>query len=147
MVTRRGPVNDAMAGALSLREAMDRLFSESFIRPGVGPSGQPGMPIDVYEDGEKYLIYALMPGVDPDQINITLHDNQLVLEGELAPVAAEGVNPLHRELPSGPFRREITLPRPVDFDKVEAAASNGLLKLTVPKSEAAKPRQIKVKGA
>jgi HSP20 family protein len=105
--------------------------------------------IDVVEQTDSYLMYAELPGVDPSQIDITFEQNVLTVrgtkpstvqasnDGELRVFAAERV--------TGSFERSIKLPEFVDGDHIAAEFNNGLLKIQVPKAQAAQPRRIEVK--
>ena len=111
--------------------------------PGRSARAYPLM--NMAEDADGYTIEALAPGVNPDSIQITVVRNALTVAGEK--VAPEGVQreQFHRtERAAGRFVRNIELPTDVDPERVEARYANGLLVLKLPKTEAAKPRQIKV---
>ena len=139
---------------VSLRQAMDRLFDESFVS---GPfrtlwsraGGQyMGLPLDVYATADEAVVVAAVPGVAPDQLDVTINQNTLVLSGQLPNVAEseEGRNAtwyLH-ELPWGTFRRAVTLPFEVDADHAEATFQHGIVRITLPKAEQAKPKKIAI---
>ncbi|HLZ72600.1 MAG TPA: Hsp20/alpha crystallin family protein [Dehalococcoidia bacterium] len=138
----------------SLRMAMDRLFEDAWVRPGwVGgrehSSGMP-MPIDITEHDENLIVKASMPGVKPEDINITVQGNQLVIQGEMHSEEEHGQGQKgtvhHQEHRYGRYVRSMTLPSRVDAEKAEASFENGMLKLTLPKEEASRTRQIPVKG-
>jgi HSP20 family protein len=96
-------------------------------------------------DSDAYTIEALAPGVDPSSIQITVVRNILTVAGEKMPPEGVQREQFHRtERAAGRFVRNIELPTDIDPDKVEARYTNGLLVVTLPKSEAAKPRQIKL---
>lgn len=134
-----------------LRTDMNRLFGEisgsrpwrlAFL-PGVAARRYPLMNLHETEGG--YRVVALAPGVHPDSFEITVHDNVLTLSGEKRP--PEGVKPdeYHRsERSEGRFVRSIELAGEIDPEKVKATYTNGLLTVTLEKSEAAKPRKIQV---
>ncbi len=130
-----------------LKRRMDRLLEEDFgwRRPwwaGVYP------PVNISEDNDHVYVRAELPGVQPEDLEIQLQDRNLVLRGEKRiPAAEKGVNYHRRERESGFFRRVVTLPRPVDPDKVEARFQNGILTITLAKPEEVKPRKIAVKSA
>jgi HSP20 family protein len=131
-----------------LQRRMDRLFRESYgverlpWRAGVYP------PVNISEDHDHYYIRAELPGVAAQDLEIQVKDRHVVLRGERKiPAAAKEVNYHRRERESGIFRRVVTLPGPINPDKVEAACRDGILTITLAKPEEVKPRQIKVKGA
>jgi HSP20 family protein len=140
----------------SLRQEIDRAF-EGFggqgplpqvaFLPGTGPRRYP--LINVLEDKDHMYIEALTPGVDPQSFNISVTHNRLTIAGEKTRITGE-VKPeaFHRsERASGKFVRTFDLPVEVDDAGVQAEYKNGLLVVTVPKAERAKPKQINVKIA
>lgn len=136
-----------------LRREFDRALGEPGSRRGRGRRmaflpgrGARQYPlVNLHDDGGDFAVEALAPGVDPAQLEITVVGNRLTLSGEkggLSDVAAER---LHRsERAAGRFVRAIDLPAEVDADKVTAQYRNGLLLLTLPRAEAAKPRRVSV---
>ena len=135
---------DPFQDALSLREAMDRLFENSLVRPGgLGPLVGRGwaLPIDVYTEGDNYVIEAALPGLNPEAVNVSVLGNQVSISGEY-PAAAEGRQYLFRERPFGRFERVVTLPTELDAEHTEAHYEHGLLRLVVPKAETARPKRI-----
>lgn len=154
MVTRfsgSSVVNDMV----SLRDAMDRLFNESFV-PGQmrtlwssgGSDGRSAFPLDVYATEDTLTILAAVPGMDQDNLDISIDNGQVTLKGSIPNVAkseeAKDATWYIHELPRGNFYRSLTVPFEVDADAAEATFDNGILRLTLPKAEAAKPKQIKV---
>ncbi len=101
-------------------------------------------PIDVRADSESFTITALLPGVDPEDLNIQIVNEIVTISGELRSNRDENAQYLLAERPSGKFHRVITLPTPLDASNVEADLQNGILTVTIPKAEEAKPRTIKV---
>jgi len=135
---------------VSLRDAMNRLFEESYLRPGserVPRSTEQvaALPVDVYETAGELVVMASIPGVDPGSVEITLESGTLSIRGESAPAPAGG-NYLLQERRFGPFLRQLQINVPVQADKAEASFAQGVLTLTLPKSEEVRPRQIKVKA-
>ena len=133
--------------AHQLRREMDRLLS-SFVgnfadggRPWVD-RGQPS--INLWETGDAVVAEAELPGVEQDQIAISVVGNELTLKVERPELTKEGVTFHRRERPSGSFVRVLRLPTEVDADRVEADSRNGILTVTLPKAESARPRQIHV---
>jgi HSP20 family protein len=144
-IDRWDPLRDIM----SLREAMDRLFQESFIRPGGSPlSGAGSMfPVDVAEADDRFTVRASLPGVKPEDMQITVQGNMLTIRGESrAEEEQRGQRWIMREHRSASYQRSLNLPAPVNADQAEARFENGVLILTLPKVEEARPRQIKVGG-
>jgi HSP20 family protein len=137
---------------LTLREAMDRLFEDSFVRsaagaPRRGEAAQ--LPVNVWEDKDNVHVVARVPGLEAEDLDIQLTGEMLTIRGRFAS-DAEGEGSKEwawyaNELWYGPFERSITLPTQVQTDKVEAVFKNGMLHLTVPKAEEVKPKTIKVK--
>lgn len=144
---------DPFSEMQSLRQAMDRLFEDAWVRPGwSGNRGQAQggtmpMPIDVLEQNDNLIVKASLPGVKPDDINITVQGNQLTIQGE---THSETGNEQqkgtvhHQEHFYGRYVRSMTLPSRVNAEKAEASFENGMLTLTLPKEEAARTRQIPV---
>ena len=135
---------------MTLREAMDQLFEESYVTPARTRSQSAEakpfrLPLDAYTTLEEIVITASLPGLTPDEVDIALEGDTLTIRGELRP-PLENVEHLFQERSFGPFSRTLTLNVPVDADKAEAVFENGVLTLTLPKAEETKPRVIKVKG-
>ena len=133
----------------SMRQVMDRFFDEPFFEaPRLWSQRLEGFPLalDVMEDDAYYTVKASIPGVEPDQVEVTLNDNVLTIKGETkSEKDVEEKNYHLRERRSGSFMRTVTLPTTVDADKVEATHEHGVLTLRLPKTEAVKPKRIAVK--
>ena len=97
--------------------------------------------VDVREEDENFIITTAVPGLSADDLNIQILDNVVRIEGEYK--TSDGEH-LLRELPEGKFIRTLRLPSEVDADKVEAKIKNGVLSLSLPKVESARPKQIKI---
>jgi HSP20 family protein len=139
------PLRDFM----SLREGMDRLFEDRWVSPGSWMTwSSPGanyLPLDVYETADDIVLRAAVSGSDPDSIDIQIQGGVLTLRARtVEPDLPEGGTWLLREVTPGDYIRQVTLPRAVDTDKARTTFENGVLTLTLPKSEDAKPKQIKV---
>lgn len=135
---------------LTLREAMDRLFQESFVRPtsAMLSAARGSIPVDLTEAGDSYVIHATMPGINPDNVEITVRDNVLTMRGEASDEEQrKDQNYILHERHAASFNRTITLPGPVDADHAQAKYEHGVLTLTLPKSATAQPRQIPVSKA
>jgi len=106
--------------------------------------------LDVVERADAYLISAELPGVDPSAVEILFENNTLTLRGTKQPWLEPQQNEEYRvytaERLSGPFERAVRLPEYVEGDKIEAAYTNGVLTITVPKAQAARPRKIEIKA-
>ena len=141
-LVRWSPARDAV----SLREAMDRLFEDSFVPSGrrEGASGKTfRLPLDAYVTQDEIVVTANMPGVKPEDVEITLEGDTLNIKG-VRPGPIENVNYVLQERPSGRFQRTLNINIPVDADKAEAKYEHGLLTLSIPKAEAVKPKTITV---
>ncbi len=140
---------DPFREAISLRDAMNTLLQESFIRPA-SPLFQDGsavLPLDVSETGDAFVIKATVPGLKPEDVQINVHGDTLAIRGESRSEEEKDGERWHlRERRYGAFQRSLTLGTPVEADKAEASYEHGVLTLTLPKAEEAKPRQIKIGG-
>jgi HSP20 family protein len=136
---------------MTLRDAVDRLFQQSVVRPGNLLAGlrQDAMPIDVVETEKTVRVRASIPGVKPEDLQVTIQGNMLTISGESkAEEEREGEQWHVREHRFGEFRRSVELPAAVDADATEARCEHGVLTLTLPKVQAAQPRRISIgKGA
>ncbi len=131
-----------------LRATMDRLLNETRNLPLLATEETIWMlPLDVSETEDAYIVKASIPGVNPDDIDITLTDNVLTIKAEIKEEKEIEEAKYHlRERRFGVFSRSITLPTAVEADKVEAVYENGVLTLTIPKAEEVKPRKIAVQA-
>jgi HSP20 family protein len=130
-----------------LRQWVDRVFDDAFAREGGAGNGSAGfqsLPVNVWETSDGYQAALLAPGLDEQSINVTVHDDALVIEGELKFAVPENAKPIWQEFGPSKFRRSLRLGSAVDPARVEAIYKNGLLLVTMPKAEHAKPRQIQV---
>ena len=142
---RWNPVRDMM----TLRNDFDRLFENFMDLPQFQGNGGPdwGLALDVAETEDNFTIKASVPGINPDDIDITLSENVLTIKGEFKAESNVEEEKYHlRERRYGSFGRSVTLPVMVNADAVEADYSNGVLTLTVPKAEEVKPRRISIKA-
>jgi HSP20 family molecular chaperone IbpA len=101
-------------------------------------------PVDVVEDATGITLYADMPGVPRDKLNLRVEGDQLTLEGEMALPLPQGMAASHAEVTLSRYRRAFTLSKELDADKVNAELSNGVLRVRIPKAEHAQPRKISV---
>jgi HSP20 family protein len=136
---------DPFREAISLRDAMNSLLQESFVRPGGGlaQGGATALPLDVCETENEFVVHASLPGVRPDDVQITVHGETLTIRGESRVEEEKKGQHWHlRERRAGAFQRVISLSTPVNSDAAQARFENGVLTLTLPKSPEAKPRRI-----
>lgn len=148
-ITRWDPWGDMV----SLRDAMDRLLAESVVRPRGGGSEAGGMaaalPVDVREQGDDFIITAPIPGVKPENVDISVLGDMLRIHGERHEEhqeGGEGKRWLLREQRYGSFERTVRLPSAVKADKATAEFNDGILTITLPKTEEAKERRIPIQG-
>jgi HSP20 family protein len=135
----------AFGDLLSLRQAMDQLFEESFVKPGTWQFGEGQLvPVDVYATAEEIVVEAILPGVKPEEVDITVEGNVLTIVGDTSSTvpAREGI--LLQEIRRGRFVRTLNLPEGLEPDKAVATFEDGVLTLRIPKAEQVKPRQIKI---
>jgi len=143
-IVRWEPFRDLLA---SQRE-FDRLFREAFspaLAEGEVSTRTWAPPVDIYENGDNLVLKAELPGINPDDVEIRVEDNTLYLKGERKFEKEVKEQSYHRvERTYGTFTRTFSLPNSVDADKVSANYKDGVLTLTMPKREEAKPKTIKI---
>jgi HSP20 family protein len=133
-----------------VQRSLDRLFDElSGRRPARRPQAREAAvwepAVEVYETDQEVVVRAELPGVDPKDVNVTVQDNTVTIEAETREEQEErGRTYLRRELRYGRFVRSLALPAEVRSDAAKASYRNGVLEVRVPKSERAKPKQVKV---
>ena len=135
---------------MSLREAMNRLVEDSFIRPGswLTPLDVEamGVAMDVIETKDSLIVKASVPGIKPEDIEVSVTGEVLTIKGETASEEKiEQGSYLRQERRFGKFERNLTLPTLVTADKADAKFEHGVLTLTLPKAEQVKAKTIKVK--
>ena len=128
---------------VSLREAMDRLLEESLAERQVSRHGEARLPIDVYTTPSEIVVRAPVPGVAPEDVEVTLEGDTLTIRAEV-PGPLENVEYIFQECPCGRFSRVLTLNVPVDVENIQATFEYGLLTLTLPKASPAQPKTIKI---
>ncbi|MDT0213978.1 Hsp20/alpha crystallin family protein [Rothia sp. ARF10] len=121
---------------------LDRLFGET-LRGSAGSAGAV-MPMDLYRSGETFVAHIDLPGVDPGSIDIDVEDRTLTVRAQRNAPEADDAQWLSRERPSGTFARQLSLGRGLALDRIEADYHDGVLSLTIPVAEEAKPRRISV---
>ncbi len=134
---------------VSLRDAVNRLFEDSFIRPGVWPmpfdGGGLSLPTDMIETNDNVIVKMSAAGVKPEDIDISVVGDTLTIKGETkSEERFEEGSYIRKERRFGAFQRTLSLPASVASDRAKAEFENGVLTLTLPKAEEAKPKPIKV---
>ena len=132
---------------VSLRDAIDKLFEDSFIRPPMIFDGS-AVPfsVDLYETPEAYVLKGALPGLKAEDISIDATAGMVTVKGEYKEeVEKKERNYIRKELKTGTFHRAFELPLSIEPAKVEAVFKDGVLEVTLPKAEIVKPKQIKVK--
>jgi len=135
---------------VSLRDAMNSLLQESFVRPaGLPADGGPAMlPLDITENENEFVVKASLPGVRPEDVHITAHGDTLTIRGEIKAVEEKKGEQYHlRERRYGQFQRVVGLSAPIDAGKAQAQYEDGVLILRLPKAEEARPKEIKIGGS
>jgi HSP20 family protein len=133
----------------SLQDEVNRLFSSSFSRGGDSEltRGAWSPNVDIFEDKDHIVLEAELPGMKPEDVNISIENNVLTIQGERKFEKKDDQGNFHRvERSYGSFTRSFTLPPAVSSDNADAVFENGLLRLTLAKREEAKPRRIEIKA-
>lgn len=141
---------DPFAEMTSLRHALDRMFDDRPIRlfPAFGGGEQGYFPVDLLDTKEAIVVKASLPGVKPEDIDISVTGDVLTLKGESKEdQETKAENYYRRERRHGVYMRQFTLPGEVDAEHADAAFEDGVLTLRLPKAESVKPKTIKVNGA
>ncbi len=145
-IEKRHPITDLM----SLRQAMDRLFEDRFVRPSRALTGIDGMgapALDVYQPPDEVVVKATVPGCKPEDVIIDITGDTLTIKGESkAEQEIKREDYLYQERRYGTFSRSVILPSGLKSDKADATIEDGVLTLTIPKAEEVKPRAISVKA-
>lgn len=113
----------------------------------IQPAASRFMPLDLYRDGENFVARVDLPGVDPASIDVDVEDRTLTIRAERAADEGENIQWLSHERPTGTFARQMTLGPGVALDNITASYADGVLTLTIPMAEEAKPRKIQVAHA
>ena len=144
LVRRTSPLGELV----SLRQAMDRLFEDSFVRPrtwGLNTTEGLGLPLDVISGTDELIVEAALPGVNPEDVEITVEDGTLSIRADSHSERSSGEGEtLVSEIRRGSVSRVIALPTGLEPDKASATFDNGMLTLRIPRAEAVKPRQIRI---
>jgi HSP20 family protein len=140
-LTRYSPFQQAV----SLRDAMNRLFEDSFISPGNWAQwAGGGVTANLYETPGGFILEVPIPGVKPEDVEITTQQDTVTLKWERKMTAPEGATAHWNSFQAGQFQETFTLPAPINADRAEASTANGVLTLNLPKTEHAKARTLKV---
>lgn len=140
-LTRFTPAHDI----LTIRDLMERMFDETLAPVNDSANVEGRLTVDAYTTQNEIVVQAALPGVKPEEVEITVENDTLKISAEL-PKRLEDVDYAFVERPHGRFSRTLMLNVPVEADKAEAHFDNGLLTLTLPKAESVKPKMIKVKA-
>ena len=160
--TRQAPFREAF----SLRNMMDQLMEQSFVRPDWGMSSPAAAvapeaiatptiapeaivaPMALYETEQSYKVYVLLPGAKPEDVELTATEDTLTIRGQFR-LPAKEEKPgkwLLQEVGSETFERSITFPRPIDTDKIQTSYENGVLTISVPTRETSHSKRISIAG-
>ena len=146
LIRRSTPLTDLV----SFREAMDRLFDERFFRPmWIGNGERLTAPaLDLYTTPEAVIAKIALPGVRPDDVDVTIGDDIVTVSGTFSDVKEAGeAGYVQKELSQGKFSRSFTLPTAIKADTATAEFKDGLLTLTLPKTAEVRPTHIKVQAS
>lgn len=142
--------SDPFRDLVSLREAMNQLFEDSIVRPrgaDLAPRVAGSLAVDMYETDEAVVVKSALPGVNPEDIDISIHGDTLTIRGETkAEKEVEEEKYIYREHYYGAFSRSLTIPVSIEADDAQAEFEDGILTLTLPKAEELKPKAITVKS-
>ncbi len=137
---------DPLRDMITMRQTVDRMLDEAFARGSESRgTGAWLLPMDAFITEDAIIIRADVPGLKPEELDITMEGDTLTIRGEIQREEETGRKYVLLERPTGKFERTLSINTPIDHDKVEASFSNGVLTLTLPKAEAVKPRQIAIK--
>lgn len=143
LIRRPAPLSELV----SFRDAMDRLFDEQFFRPMWIASGerQAAPALDVYTTPEAMIAKVALPGVKPEDVDVTVGDDVVTISGAFKEEReTTDAGYIHKELSQGKFSRSFSLPTAIRADAAKAEFKDGLLTLTLPKTEEVKPTHVKV---
>lgn len=140
-LTHYNPFNEV----ISLRDAMDRLFEDSFIpRAFNGATGRAGVSANLYETPEGFFLQIPMPGANPDAVEISAQQDTVTLKWETKVTFPEGATVHWNGFQSGQYQQSFTLPAAINAERAEASYTDGILTLSLPKAEHVKARTVKV---
>lgn len=122
---------------------LDRL-AETLLPARQGPRL---MPVDLYREGDQYVLSADMPGIDPGSVDVDVDGQLLTIRAQRTPSSVDGVKWLAQERPYGSYLRQFSLGVGVDSDRISAHYDNGVLSVVIPVSDRAKPRKIEIESS
>ncbi|WP_098470490.1 Hsp20/alpha crystallin family protein [Serinibacter salmoneus] len=129
-----------MANRYDPFQELDRLFGQMVSSQRASAQ----MPMDLYRSGDHYVLRTDLPGADPGSIDVNVEDRTLTIRAERSAAEDNDVQWLAKERPVGTYARQLTVGRGLALDKIEATYADGVLTLTIPVAEEAKPRRIEV---
>lgn len=142
---------DPFQEMMDMRQRMNRMFEDFAPMQGRESMGEwpqgmaQNLPLDVSEDEESYTVRASIPGINPEDVEITLNNNMLTISGETRAESESEKGQYHvRERRFGRFSRTISLPANIDDGQIDASSENGVLTIRLPKKEESKPRRISI---
>jgi HSP20 family protein len=142
MLTRWDPFQEM----LNLRRTVDRLFDNASADNVWAQPTAWGLAVDVVENKDDFIVKASVPGINPDDLDVSYTDDILTIKGEIKSDNEVKDNQFHlRERRYGSFTRSISLPTKIKADAIEASYQNGVLSLRLPKAEEVKPKRISIK--
>ncbi|SRR5579871_803702 len=139
-LTRYNPFNEV----ISLRDAMDRLFEDSFIPRAFNTAGFRGASANLYETPEGFILQVPMPGVSPEAVEITAQQDTITLKWETKVNVPEHATVHWNGFQSGQYQQSFTLPAAINSERAEASYADGILAISLPKAEHVKARTVKV---
>ncbi len=141
IIRRTSPRSDLM----SFRDAVDRLFDDTGFRPLAWGGSETRLPLDITSNEDSITVEAALPGIRPEDVEITVHQDTLTIGvKEQAERETQEGERVYRELRRSSGSRTLTLPNGLETDAATATFENGMLRLSIPRAEAAKPRQIAI---
>jgi HSP20 family protein len=129
-----------------MRREFERLFGDAYDQRLARDERYARLPVDVYSTEDKLIVTAAVPGISPDDVEVTFEGDVLTIKGDL-PAPLGNVDYFAQERPYGAFQRAINVGVPVDADNIEATFDRGVLNIALPKAEEAKPKKIEIKVA
>jgi HSP20 family protein len=143
-ISRWDPFRDLM----SIQNELNRLFGRTYAGSEIGTAGAWVPPLDIFETEDRFVVKLELPGIDPQDVEVSVEDSTLSIRGERRFYADVDEESFHRvERRFGQFLRALSLPTTADAERIEASFDKGVLTVEVPKVEQAKPKKITVKAA